>query len=302
MKIIFFGLGSIGKRHLENMKSIMHERSVSVEIHAFRSRKKNISQMEGVQNIFEMNELDSDYDIAFVTNPTSLHFETLQSIKNKAKWVFIEKPIFEKVYTFESSLPANNYYVAAPLRYKEVMLKAKEIVANEKVLHARAICSSYLPNWRDEDYRESYSAQSSLGGGIELDCIHELDYAIHLFGLPRNTKSMIGKVSDLEISSNDTANYLLDYESKYIEIHVDYFGKTSIRKLELITDKDTYEFDLNNDTFTALTSEETIKYNEDRNDMYLKELYYFLDQVMTKQSNSNNLNHAIEVLKIAKGD
>ena len=41
----------------------------------------------------------------------------------------------------------------------------------------------WLPAWRPAtDYRSQYSAQRSLGGGIVLDAIHEIDYALALAG------------------------------------------------------------------------------------------------------------------------
>lgn len=301
MKVIFFGLGSIGKRHLENLQNILKERHIKLEVHAFRSSKKTLSVIEGVKNIYDFSELDDDYNIAFITNPTSLHYATLQKIKEKASYFFVEKPLFEKNYDY---IPINpdNYYVAAPLRYKKTLLAAKEIIEDNKILHARAICSSYLPNWRKDDYRHSYSAREDLGGGIELDCIHEIDYLTYIFGMPENTKSMMGRVSQLEINSNDTANYLMDYKKMFVELHIDYFGKTRQRKLELITDMDTYVFDLYENTQTTLSTGEIITFDELTNDMYLTELTYFLDEVMLGKGNHNNFNHAKKVLKIAKGE
>ncbi|CZR10740.1 Predicted dehydrogenase [Trichococcus flocculiformis] len=300
MKVVFFGLGSIGKRHLLNLKSIVG--SQDLEVHAFRSNKKSPEAIDGIKNVYDINELDSDYDIAFITNPTSLHYETLQILQGKAQWYFVEKPLFESTYTIDEFEEKDRYYIAAPLRYKKTMQAARDLIAEEKVLHARIICSSYLPTWRNEDYRESYSANEELGGGIELDCIHELDYATYLFGLPKEAKSIIGKMSNLEIHSNDTANYLLGYIDKVVEIHVDYFGKTSQRKLELITEQDTYIFDFYKNTKTVLSTGEITSYNEETNDMYVSEISYFLDDVMKGNTNQNNLVHALQILAIAKGE
>ena len=280
----------------------MNKKKIDIEVHAYRSKKQQSDTLEGVKNIYTLSEIETDYDIAFVTNPTSLHYGTLMNIKNKAKWFFVEKPLFERVYPLENTASSDNYYVAAPLRYKQVMNAAKNIIDTNKVLHARAICSSYLPDWRKEDYRESYSANEDMGGGIELDCIHELDYVIHLFGLPLQSFSMIGKVSNLEISSNDTANYMLKYENMYAEVHVDYFGKAKQRKLEIITEEETFEIDFYNNSITSLLSGEVFQYNEESNSMYLNEMEYFFKDVMEEKSNHNNLVHALEVLKIAKGD
>lgn len=301
MKVIFFGLGSIGKRHLTNLQTLSAAREIELEIHAFRSNKKNTNRIEGITNIYEFNELADYYDVVFITNPTSLHYETILKMNDKTNCFFVEKPLFEKVYNYETAVP-NQYYIAAPLRYKKTLQAAKTIISKNTVYHGRAMCSSYLPNWRNEDYRESYSAQEELGGGIELDCIHELDYVTYLFGLPENTKSMMGRISRLEINSNDSANYLLDYRNMFVEVHVDYFGRIPQRKLELITENDTYIFDLYQNTQTTLSTGEVIEFEEETNDMYMAELTYLLDYVMTGKSNHNNFNHALDVLKIAKGD
>lgn len=301
MKVIFFGLGSIGTRHLKNLRTLFNNRDVDLEVHAFRSKKKSKAEVVGVKNIYDLASLDSDYDIAFVTNPTALHLETLELLKGRASWFFVEKPLFERTYPFEYGI-SNHYYIAAPLRYKKTMAAAKELISQNTIHHARIICSSYLPHWRNEDYRQSYSASEELGGGIEIDCIHELDYVTYLFGLPEKAVSMIGKVSNLEINANDSANYLLKYEKMFAEIHVDYFGKVSQRTLQVITEDDTFEFDFYKNTRTMLSTGAVTVYNEEANDMYISEMTYFLDEVMNGRSNHNDFEHAAAVLAIAKGD
>lgn len=304
MKVIFFGLGSIGTRHLHNLQEAGRERGWDLEVHAFRSNKKARREEAGVRNIFAEAELAADYDIAFITNPTSLHRDTLALLKGKARYYFVEKPLFEKAYPLDDFLmEKERYYIAAPLRYKATMAEALAVVQREQVLHARVHCSSYLPHWRkDDDYRKSYSARPELGGGIELDCIHELDYTTYLFGLPEKASSIIQKVSGLEIASNDTATYLLGYPDKVVEVHVDYFGKAPQRVLELITEEDTYFFDFYANTMRALLKGTNKEFAEDTNEMYRREMAYFLDEVMAGQSNHNDLEHAAQVLELAKGE
>ena len=301
MKVIFFGLGSIGKRHLSNLQSIAIERELPLTIHALRSGKRTENDSPGVKNVYSLDEIDADYDIAFITNPTALHYQTLLDLRNKANFFFVEKPLFEMNYDLEPFIEnSENYYIAAPLRYKKVMQIAESIIREEQVLHARVLCSSYLPSWRKDNYTKSYSANPKLGGGVELDVIHELDYVTHLFGIPEQHFAMFGKISPLEIQSNDTANYLLKYPNAFVEVHIDYFGKFSKRTLELITENDNIVIDFYNNNVHYGIADQIVQFEEAANDMYIKELTYFLDNVIQQKENANDLRHAASVLKIAK--
>lgn len=301
MKVIFFGLGSIGKKHLSNLKLICDKRNMPLEVYAYRKNSSNSQEIEGVTFIHEMDAVENDYDVAFITNPTALHLSTLTVIFEKAKYIFLEKPAFEVSKDISKFTKIeNNIYVAAPLRYKLVMKNLKSLIANERVISARVICSTYLPSWRNDDYRQSYSANSKLGGGIELDCIHELDYVVDLFGFPQKKVALMGRKSALEIESNDTALYILEYEDKFIEVHLDYYGKVPQRKIELITDNNVFEIDiLHNRIFDRKNQIETV-IEEEVNDMYIQELNYFIDNVLKNHGNHNNLKHANQVLKLAK--
>ena len=78
MKVIFFGLGSIGKRHLKNLISYGKKNSINFDITAYSSSgKKEFEEITYIQN---RDDLDTHYDIAFITNPTFKHLETLNVI------------------------------------------------------------------------------------------------------------------------------------------------------------------------------------------------------------------------------
>ncbi|MUO03999.1 oxidoreductase, partial [Enterococcus faecium] len=40
--------------------------------------------------------MDTHYDIAFITNPTFKHLETLNVIVEKVDYIFLEKPAFSE--------------------------------------------------------------------------------------------------------------------------------------------------------------------------------------------------------------
>ena len=72
MKFLFVGCGSIGKRHIRNLKSL-----IPCEILAYRVRKDDLGDFEKSYAIQTFDDLDKALDqkpnAVFVTNPTSLH-------------------------------------------------------------------------------------------------------------------------------------------------------------------------------------------------------------------------------------
>lgn len=299
LKVIFFGLGSIGKRHLNNLIEYGKEHNIQLDISAYRT--SSFDEITNVKTITNTNQIEDDYDVAFITNPTDKHEETLQLMKNKTRFFFVEKPVFAKSIDLTSyRLIDKQVYVAAPLRYKKVMDSIRNILKKEKIYSARIVCSSYLPDWRNSDYRKSYSSFSEKGGGVELDCIHELDYAVELFGFPAESFKYFSKKSNLEIESNDLALYLLNYEDFSLEVHLDYFGKIPQRGIELITESGKICVDLLNNEISSNVEEFNVKFEEAHNDMYLKELDYFISKVLNQKENWNKLSYANEVLKLAK--
>lgn len=307
MKIGFVGLGSIGKRHFRNIGIVLDKMRLDYEIDAMRSTEKKLP--EEVEKLISgqyhsTEEMPDDYDVIFVTNPTVLHYETVQNLIPKTRYMFIEKPVFDHYQADIETLGIQDpekYYVACPMRFTPVMQYLKEHIASEKIFSVRAISSSYLPEWRTGiDYRQNYSAHKEMGGGVTLDLIHEIDYITSLFGLPMEVFHKKGKYSDLEINSDDLSVYLLDYGDKLVEIHLDYFGRKKERRIELYCNDYVIQGDfLENKLFYCgpdTRREVVLPQDED----YLMEMEYFVNLVMGREKNRNNIVYANEILKIAQ--
>jgi predicted dehydrogenase len=306
-KIGIIGFGSIGSRHLNNIVNVLEERECSYSIDLIRSgvgqtldrtKKKFIDEI-----FYSYEEVPHHYDVIFVTNPTYLHFDTIRNFVSKTKHMFIEKPIFNNINVFIEDLGLKDdgiYYVACPIRYTEVIQFIKHKIDLSMIYCARVICSSYLPEWRpNKDYRLTYSAKKSEGGGVSIDLIHEWDYLYYLFGLPEKVINIRGKFSALEIDSDDLSLYLAKYERMAAEIHLDYFGRKPLREIQLFSAEDTIVGDLINSEIRFLKSGEVITFNESRNDFQQKEIAYFFDILEGKESNHNDILTAMNTLKIA---
>ncbi len=308
MQLLFIGYGSIAKRHIRNIQDICSNRGEELYIDVYRhSQAATSEKTDGIRTIYTVFENVPDYyDVIFITNPTNLHVETLQRFHEKGKHFFIEKPAtsLNRLNEVEGFTPRREsvYYVAAPLRYQKVIQYLKSSIDLDKVISARCISSSYLPEWRPgQDYRDTYSAHRDMGGGVSIDLIHEWDYLVELFGWPAEVKCMIGKKSSLEIDSDDYAIYIAEYKERIVELHLDYFGRKTIREIQLMTDEDTITANLITGEVEFEKAGETIHLHEDRDEYQKRELEFFL-ALMENKENYNGLSHACNVLKLTQGE
>ncbi len=306
MKICFAGLGSIGQRHFQNLSQIFEERGIRAEIHAIRHGDSPLPDPVSrklARQVHSFADLDRDYDIFFVTGPTACHAATIEQAVKVSGNLFIEKPLFHSASVPLDSVswnPDGIYYVACPLRYSEVYRHLRENLP-EQVFSLRAICSSYLPDWRPgKDYKESYSASRIMGGGVRLDLIHELDYIVSLFDMPKRVFSMSGRYSELYMDSEDLAVYLLEYPRFLAEVHLDYFGRVPRRELEIISEEEVTVYDFVDRNFRRLREGTLMDLSQGR-DMYRAEMEYFLDCVLSGRKTWNEYERAYRLLELVEG-
>ncbi len=307
LKICFIGVGSIAKRHINNLRMIADQRKIDLTVEALR-RDVNVEEeqkLKIVKSYKDYKDLSDDYDVIFITNPTEFHMETLQKVLNKSKSFFIEKPLasvknIDQVKKF--IFPKERvYYVACPLRYTKVLQYLKKYIETKRVIGARCISSSYLPDWRPgKDYRDTYSAHRELGGGVSIDLIHEWDYIKFLFGMPEKIIYWNGKKSYLDVDCEDVALYVAEYENMFIELHLDYFGRSSIREIMIFTDEDTVIGDLINSKITFLKEKKVVEFREERDSYQIAELEHFLD-ILDGKGSDNSIEDAYQTIQLTQG-
>lgn len=306
--IAFVGMGSIGKRHLKNVCQLIASQGDTCSIDIYRS-SMNRELPEDVRALVAnqylcSQEVQREYDMVFITNPTSLHLDTAIKFRPFTKAFFIEKPVFgsfevdEQIVEMLDEIPT---YVACPLRYNPVLQYVKQNVELEKVVSVRAMSSSYLPDWRPgQDYRETYSAHAELGGGVDIDLIHEWDYMTWIFGMPTECLGIAGRFSNLEINSNDTALYVAKNDKLTYELHLDYFGRKTQRTLDIFTQNDTIRCDIVGGTVSYLKEGRTLDFNNERNAFQMAEIQHFFDIAVGRTVNDSSVKHGVEVLKLTK--
>ena len=301
MNVLFVGLGSIGRRHVRNLRAAMTSRGIPLRIDALRHSASelpaDIADLVDGQ-VFSVADV-GEYDMAFICNPSQLHLQTLRDLQGRAKHWFVEKPVFTEALA-ESELGGfadeGRYYVACPLRHTHVFAALQDFVTKNPVYSVRAICSSYLPEWRPgADYRTLYSARPE-SGGVKLDLIHDFDYLFALFGFPPEWRLFESKVSHLEIAGPDVVSFCAKYPDKTLELHLDYFGRKPQRVVEVYSREDTVRFDFIDASVTWLKSGRREEFGDRRNDFQMREIEHFLDFALEGGPNVNSILFANRVI------
>ncbi|HIJ99511.1 TPA: Gfo/Idh/MocA family oxidoreductase [archaeon] len=300
MKVIFFGLGSIGERHARLlMDNFEHE------LYAFRSGKSSGKNSLGIEEVHTLEEIEKiSPDVAFITNPTNLHISTAVQCASQGISLFVEKPLShneEGVQKLMDAVKSNDLslYIAYCMRFHPVIKWLKEHLKNNKAIHATVRVSSYLPNWREGvDHLTHYSAIKDSGGGVLLELSHEIDYLYYLFGIPTIIEAVSSKASRVTTDAEDFADILLSFGGNLnCNLHMNFLSRLNRREMILDFEDHTVVADLAESKVRILSDEDdkVIELPFERDDMYLEQLNYFFDN-MGKPGMMNGPDEAPKVL------
>jgi predicted dehydrogenase len=252
MRFLVIGCGSIGRRHIRNLRSLGVREIIAFDIRP-EQRRQAAAEFE-TETIDTLDEAwNREPGVAFITAPTSLHVPLALKAATHGCYLFIEKPLSNNKDGLEHLLQLIKQQqlltmVGCNMRFHPGVAMVKTLLDQDAigpVIAARVEMGHYLPDWHPwEDYRHSYSARNDLGGGVILDAIHEIDYLRWLLGEVASATCMAGKLSRLEIDTEDTAAILLRFVSGAIgEVHLDYIQRAYSRTCHVIGEEGTIHWD-----------------------------------------------------------
>lgn len=301
MKIIFFGLGSIGSRHARLIKE-----NYKYGLYAYRHKKNFKKNSLEIKEVVDLKEIDKiKPDVAFITNPPDKHIKYAYFCAKKGIDLFIEKPLSNSKKGVDDLLKVikrNNIkaYVAYCLRFHPVIMWMKNHFKKNKPIHMTVNASSYLPNWRkNTNHLKHYGAFKNTGGVI-LELSHEIDYIYHLLGEIENIKVNAKKVGNVTINSEDFADILLKLKNGvYCNLHLNFFSMLNRREIIIDFKDHTIVADLleNKITIYKNNKKRSISFNIVRDDIYISQLNYFFNN-RKKSRMMNSLKEAVKVFDI----
>jgi len=290
---LIVGLGSIGRRHLTNLRKLAADVRITVWRHQVpMGNRENPEDADRV--VYTLADaLSGRPDMAIVAGPSAFHVETALALAGNGIPVFVEKPLSNSCKGVAEllnlckirSIPL---MVGYNLRfYRPLQILRQAIVDGRvgRVMSIRAEVGQYLPDWRvDCDYRRGVSANRDLGGGVVLELSHELDYLRWIGGEVKLVTAQTARLSDLEIDVEDTAEIILGFSSGVMgSVHLDMTQRAPTRSCRVAGTEGTLAwdgithsvrlYDAESRAWTDLHPVSAV----DRNEMFLAELRHFLD-------------------------
>lgn len=314
MKAVVVGAGSIGKRHVRNLRQLGVSRLAICDPDP--AGRDAIGREAGIDERYgELGDVAlKEGDVVFICSPNHLHAEQAVYAAARGCHLFIEKPLAHTLDHLEElgrlvhrqSLVT---LVGCNMRFYPCVATLKRLLGEGRigrVLSFRVEAGIYLPNWRPHlDYRKNYGAHRAQGGGVILDMIHEIDYARWLFGDPVEVFSVSEKVSSLDIDTEDVGEITLRYDGMIGNIHLDYLSHRYTRMVHAVGERGDLFWEWHAkgvECFEARIQEHAffpLPQGYDLNQMYLDEMTYFLDHVTSRRETFFSVSEARRVLEIA---
>jgi predicted dehydrogenase len=312
-KFLIAGLGSIGRRHLRNLRGLGENDLVLLRSHRSTLPEEELAGYPAETDLATALRVHGPAAV-IVANPTALHLDIAIPAAQAGCAILLEKPVSHSLARIDTlqqvaSRSGSNVLVGFQLRFHPCLARARALIQAGRLgrlLSSRVHFGEYLPAWHPwEDYRQGYAARSDLGGGVLLTQCHSLDYLPWLMGSPDSVWGFLGKLGDLDIDVEDTAEIGLRFQNgSFGSLHLDFSQQPPSHRIEVSGTQGSLVCDLLKGTlshYDAVRMEtETYSTPEgwERNTMFLEEMAHFLSVVREEAPPACTLEDGVRVMRL----
>lgn len=289
-EILIAGLGSIGRRHLANLRALGWP-----HLRLYRTGRST-------QSDAELAGIPVDHDLAtalarqpvavIVSNPSALHVPLALEAARAGAHLLIEKPLSNDmtgVGELESLVAAGGLtaFVGFQLRFNPGLRRIRAWLragAIGTVVSAQVHWGEYLPGMHPwEDYRVGYAARAELGGGVLLTLCHPFDYLRWLIGELSDVSAVESRADSLRLSVDTCVDVTARFAcGASAHVHLNFVERPMNHQLTLIGTEGTMTWNHADSAVhrysTAAGCWETLLAPDgfERERMFLEEMRHFL--------------------------
>ena len=312
MKILFIGLGSIGRRHLRNVATLRPGAQRVV-----LRRPESIHSLDGLPDFCYVHSLEEAArlrpDMAFISSPAPFHVPAARTLAEMGVSLFVEKPLATSLDGIGELLDlcearSLTTMIGYNLRYYTGLQELRQAISEGSIgqlLSLQAEVGHWLPDWRPgTNHLDGVSARPDLGGGVLNELSHELDYLRWIAGDVTQVSANVVSTGLLGSPVDDLADVLLTFANGCTaHAHMDMLQRTYRRQCRAIGTDGTLEWRWAGHTVTLLRPGMApvslfSAADYDANTMYIDQTEAFLSAAEKAAQTSPSLADGCETLKV----
>jgi len=312
-KTLIAGLGSIGRRHLRNLVALGETDIVLLRTHLATLPDEELAGYPVETDLAEALRKHRP-EAVIVANPTALHLDVAIPAAKAGCAILLEKPISNStrgLRRLEAAVEKSGarVLVGFQFRFHPSLLCARQLISDGAiglVISAHVHFGEYLPAWHPwEDYRKGYAARADLGGGVVLTQCHSLDYLPWLVGQAEAAWGMVGKLSDLEVDVDDTAEIGLRFAGGALgSLHLDYNQQPPSHQFDVVGTHGMLKCDFSDGVVNVYRADNQqwesypLPGGWERNVMFMEEMSHFLAVARREAEPACTLEDGVRVMRL----
>ena len=209
-------------------------------------KKIDQEKIKSSGEIFESIEdsIRSRPNIIIISTPPSSHYLSLKAaIKSDAK-ILMEKPLSSSLEDSQKILEIfkknkERIWCVSNMRYHPAFIAIQKNISKlGKIYSANSFFSHKLSQMRSNSLNIFASTKDE--GGVILDCVHDIDLLLKLFGKLSFINSWISSIGNEKIEAEDYANiWLLGSNNERISMNLDFLSLSKSRGIKIVGEKGT---------------------------------------------------------------
>lgn len=240
MNICVIGLGSMGKRRIRLLNSLI-ENSMIIGIEKDQERIRSVANEYGIECYPSLSDVQVKLDCAFVCTSPQFHSKIIRECLEKGLNVFSEINLISDLYEENIQMAKEKgkilFLSSTPLYKEEMKLIDRKIKQNGKICAYQYHVGQYLPDWHPWDNLKNFFVSNKETNGCRELLAIELPWIQNTFGKIERVNVLKRTLTNLKLGFPDTYSIQIEHINGNVgTLTVDVVSRQAVRMLEIFNE------------------------------------------------------------------